>query len=70
VTTHRILEALRTATTPMTAVEIADATGVSRATAQRYLADLAHRGKVELSLRYGSTGRPEHMYRWRGNTGT
>lgn len=69
VTTQRILEALRGAITPMTAIEIADATGVSRATAQRYLADLAHGGKVELSLRYGSTGRPEHMYRRRGGPG-
>jgi two-component system CitB family response regulator len=67
VTTQRILDAVRAAVTPMTAIEIADATGVSRATAQRYLADLAHGGKVELSLRYGSTGRPEHLYRWRGN---
>jgi two-component system CitB family response regulator len=67
VTAQRILEAVRSAITPMTAIEIADSTGVSRATAQRYLADLAHSGKVELSLRYGSTGRPEHMYRWRGS---
>ncbi|GHJ43383.1 transcriptional regulatory protein [Catellatospora sp. TT07R-123] len=66
VTAQRILAALRAATGPMTAVEIADSTGVSRATAQRYLGDLAHSGKVELSLRYGSTGRPEHLYRWRG----
>ena len=66
VTTQRILDAVRSALTPMTAIEIADVTGVSRATAQRYLADLAHGGKVELSLRYGSTGRPEHLYRWRG----
>jgi two-component system CitB family response regulator len=54
----------------MTAIEIADATGVSRATAQRYLADLAHGGKLELSLRYGTTGRPEHLYRWRGDRRT
>jgi response regulator of citrate/malate metabolism len=66
VTTQRILEAVRDAAAPMTAIEIADVTGVSRATAQRYLSDLAHTGKVELSLRYGSTGRPEHLYRWRG----
>jgi two-component system CitB family response regulator len=70
VTTQRILEAVRTAVTPMTAIEIADATGVSRATAQRYLADLAHGGKLELSLRYGTTGRPEHLYRWRGDRRT
>ncbi len=32
----------------------------------RYLADLARDGRVELSLKYGSTGRPEHRYAWRG----
>jgi two-component system CitB family response regulator len=68
VTAQRILVAVREAPGLMTAIEIADATGVSRATAQRYLADLAHSGKVELNLRYGSTGRPEHLYRWRGST--
>jgi response regulator of citrate/malate metabolism len=42
---------------------IAERVGVSRATAQRHLANLAARGRVEVSLRYGSTGRPEHRYR-------
>ena len=65
VTTQRIIEALRGTRGHKTAVEIAETTGVSRATAQRYLSDLAHSGKVELSLRYGSAGRPEHLYRWR-----
>ncbi|WP_034592829.1 response regulator [Hamadaea tsunoensis] len=67
VTAQRILDVVRSSPVPMTAIEIADATGVSRATAQRYLADLAHGGKIDLSLRYGSTGRPEHLYRWRGS---
>ncbi|MDD7963647.1 response regulator [Microbacterium thalli] len=42
--------------------EVADACGISRATAQRHLAALAARGIVEVRLRYGSTGRPEHRY--------
>lgn len=42
--------------------EVADACGVSRATAQRHLASLATRGVVEVRLRYGATGRPEHRY--------
>ncbi|WP_431801573.1 helix-turn-helix domain-containing protein [Microbacterium sp. bgisy203] len=42
--------------------EIADRAGVSRATAQRHLSALATRGQVEVRLRYGSTGRPEHLY--------
>jgi response regulator of citrate/malate metabolism len=66
VTADSIGEVLRDANGALTAVEVAEATGVSRATAQRYLADLARDGRVELSLRYGSTGRPEHRYAWRG----
>jgi response regulator of citrate/malate metabolism len=42
--------------------EIAEHVGVSRATAARYLAQLVKQGTLELSLRYGSAGRPEHRY--------
>jgi two-component system CitB family response regulator len=45
------------------ASDVADRAGVSRATAQRHLAALAARGTIEVKLRYGSTGRPEHRYR-------
>ena len=44
------------------AAEIADRAGVSRSTAQRHLAALAARGIVDVRLRYGTTGRPEHRY--------
>ena len=44
------------------ASDVADRAGVSRATAQRHLAALAARGIIEVKLRYGSTGRPEHRY--------
>lgn len=47
------------------ASDIAEHIGISRATAQRHLAGLAARGLVEVTLRYGSTGRPEHRYRTR-----
>jgi len=47
----------------VSATEIAEKIGISRATAQRYLAELARQGKVELRLHYGATGRPEHRYR-------
>lgn len=47
----------------VTAADVAAVTGVSRATAQRYLATLAARGLAEVTLRYGTTGRPEHLYR-------
>jgi anion-transporting ArsA/GET3 family ATPase len=43
---------------------IAEMTGMSRATAQRYLSHLHEVGRVEIRLRYGSGGRPEHAYRW------
>lgn len=44
------------------AAEVAGRVGVSRATAQRYLSSLADDGAVEIQLRYGTTGRPEHRY--------
>lgn len=47
---------------PRTAQEVAEGTGVSRVTARRYLEYLEHRGQARLELRYGSTGRPEHLY--------
>jgi len=64
VTAESIREALKSSGEAMTAQAIAEAVGVSRATAQRYLADLARAGRVDLTLRYGTTGRPEHRYDW------
>jgi len=46
---------------------VATQLGLSRPTAQRYLADLATAGRVEVTLRYGTAGRPEHRYAWRGD---
>ncbi|KRE30379.1 response regulator [Agromyces sp. Soil535] len=54
------------ADTECSAAEAAQRAGISRATAQRHLAALVERGLVEVSLRYGTTGRPEHRYRRRG----
>lgn len=64
VTTRLISDALRRADGPRSAAEVADQIGVSRATAQRYLAALAEAGRVVVTLRYGATGRPEHQYAW------
>ncbi|WP_181275782.1 response regulator [Brevibacterium oceani] len=61
-TTSRILAALEEAHGPMTALEVAEAVGASRATAQRHLAKLAEARTITVSLQYGSTGRPEHLY--------
>ncbi len=58
-----IVETLRGAGRDLSAEEVAAETGVSRATAQRYLSHLARIGRIELVLRYGP-GRPEHRYRW------
>jgi response regulator of citrate/malate metabolism len=62
-TAELIVDALGEAEDALSAGEIADRVGVSRATAQRYLSVLADAGELELSLRYGSAGRPEHEYR-------
>ncbi|NUR00025.1 MAG: response regulator [Streptomyces sp.] len=56
-------QVLRTAQEPLSAARAAELTGVSRATAQRYLSYLVREGMVRLELRYGTTGRPEHLYR-------
>jgi len=64
VTVRLVSDALRLAASPRTAAEVADELGISRATAQRYLAALARDGAAEMRLRYGATGRPEHRYRW------
>ncbi len=50
----------------LSAAEVAERTGMSRATAQRYLSHLHEVGRVDIRLRYGSGGRPEHGYRWSG----
>ncbi|KQS65748.1 response regulator [Modestobacter sp. Leaf380] len=61
-----LLQAMRTAGEPQSAADLAAVTGVSRATAQRHLAALDADGRLELELRYGSTGRPEQRYSPRG----
>ena len=57
-----VLQALQASGQPMSAAEVAAATGVSRATAQRYLAAMASSGDVTIGLRYGTTGRPEQEF--------
>ena len=62
-TMARIRELLQASPHDVSASEIAEQVGISRSTAQRYLAELARHGKIELHLHYGATGRPEHRYR-------
>jgi response regulator of citrate/malate metabolism len=59
-----VVEALRDASAALTAIEVGERAGISRGTARRYLDYLATVGTVELTLRYGAAGRPEHLYRW------
>lgn len=47
----------------LSAAEVAEATGISRPTAQRYLSYLVRQGLAHLEFRYGAAGRPEHRYR-------
>lgn len=56
---------MRTAEGPVTATERAAKLGISRPTAQRYLAELTADGRLRVELRYGAAGRPEHLYYWR-----
>lgn len=67
-TMDRIFQLIRTSPEPVSAIDVAEKLGFSRATAQRYLADLVRRDLIELSLNYGSTGRPEHRYQLRYRT--
>jgi response regulator of citrate/malate metabolism len=62
-TMGKVLAAVRDSTAPIGASAVADALGMSRPTAQRYLSELERRGLVELHLEYGSTGRPTNTYR-------
>lgn len=63
---QKVLAAVREAAEPIGASAVAEALGMSRPTAQRYLTELERRGLIELHLRYGSTGRPTNTYRARG----
>jgi response regulator of citrate/malate metabolism len=65
--TCRLVEsALVDAAAPLSASETADAVGLSRVSARRYLEHFVTTGQADVRLRYGSTGRPERRYRWVG----
>lgn len=59
-----VARALRDERRDLSAVDVAKRTGLSRVTSRRYLDHLVRSGSVELTMRYGSAGRPEHRYRW------
>ncbi|WP_347038879.1 response regulator [Glutamicibacter halophytocola] len=61
-TEQAVLNCVKEASEPMSVAEVAEAVGVARATAQRYLAALVANESLELQLGYGTRGRPEHRY--------
>src|SRR5581483_6816819 len=65
VTLDLVASVLRDADGELSAAEVGEQAGVSRVTARRYLEHLAADGRIELGMRYGSAGRPEHRYRWK-----
>jgi len=48
----------------LSATEVAERIGISRATAQRYLARLEALSRATVKPCYGKAGRPEHRYSW------
>ncbi|GHE68381.1 transcriptional regulatory protein [Streptomyces spiralis] len=60
-----IEHALRDADGTVSAAEAASATGISRVSARRYLEYFHATGNADVSLRYGTAGRPERRYSWR-----
>lgn len=63
-TLETVQRLLATSGKDLSAAEVAQQAGVSRATAQRYLTHLHDAGRVSVRLRYGASGRPEHGYCW------
>jgi two-component system CitB family response regulator len=62
-TLELVLRWLHAQAEPVSALDVAEGTGISRGTARRYLEYLEHQGRAGLELRYGAAGRPEHRYR-------
>ena len=61
-TLHQVADALAAAPSPLSAREAAEATGLSRVTARRYLEHLVDTGRASRSSRHGTPGRPEVEY--------
>ncbi|MGW2486774.1 response regulator [Streptomyces sp. NPDC001606] len=63
-TLERVISALRGAAEGLTATALAEAVGISRITARRYLEHLVDTSRAARSPQYGQVGRPELVYRW------
>lgn len=64
ITLRAVTDHLRAAPVSRSAHEVADALGISRVTARRYLEHLSAVGSVRRGNRYGGSGRPEIEYLW------
>jgi response regulator of citrate/malate metabolism len=62
-----VVDIFRAAEERLTAGELATRAGFSESVARRYLKFLSDSGNVEYHPRYGSAGRPEHLYSWTGS---
>lgn len=63
-TLEHVTETLRRAEEGLTASELSERVGFSQAVSRRYLKFLYDTGSVQIAPRYGTAGRPEHLYRW------
>jgi response regulator of citrate/malate metabolism len=61
--TH-VVGIVRDADEGLSSAELATQANLSQGIARRYLKFLADSGMVNLTLRYASAGRPEHVYHW------
>jgi len=63
-TMELVIVQLRAQASAESAAVFGERVGLSRVSARRYLEHLVRKGWVDVSLRYGGTGRPERLYRW------
>ncbi len=63
-TSALVVTVLKQADADLSAAETAERAGISRVSARRYLEHLRDTGQATQTLRYGSSGRPEHRFRW------
>ncbi|MCK5892515.1 response regulator [Aeromicrobium sp.] len=63
-----VVDVLRATPAGVTAHQLSEQLGMARVTARRYLEHLAGASLVDREPRYGRTGRPENVYRWRRHT--
>lgn len=56
--------ALRDSSGPLSASEVGRLCNLSAVASRRYLKELVHQGAAVMTMQYGKTGRPRHLYCW------